>query len=374
MQPTELDMTDLEDRIRESLHDPRRQLPAWQDPMRRIRRAARWQRAGQAAGIGALVAVIAAAGIVPALALRPGTHTRPAPGGRTPSPGLSISMTSGAGGPSPPRWTKQLRGEVAYECGYSICLMRPDGTGRRTLSGPFPLWDAAWSPHGGRVAFRGYYGPGDGQYDLYAVDANGCHLARLTRGVNGASPSWSPTGGQIAFSVAGGGIDVISASGAGLHALTTPTSAYGDDAPAWSAGNRIAFVRSFHGRRFAEIYTMNTDGSGVTPLTHGAPGFGAPSWSPDGKSIAFVANPSAAAVIEVANADGTGAHRVSPPAWTSYNPSWTPDGKVVFLVKKGARTSAYIVNSAGTGLRLLYPNLDATQIAWGPTTLSQEGC
>ncbi len=366
-------MTDLEDRIRDSLHDPRRQMPAWPDPVRRIRRAARRQRARQAAGIGAVIAVIAAAGIVPALALRPGTHIRPAPGGRTPSPGLSVSMTLGASLPLP-RWTKQLRGEVAYECGYAICLMRPDGTGRRTLSGPFPLWDAAWSPDGARLAFRGYYGPGDGQYDLYAVNANGCHLARLTRGVNGASPSWSPAGGQIAFSVAGGGIDVISASGAGLHALTTRTSAYGDDAPAWSVRNRIAFVRSFYRRRFAEIYTMSADGSGVAPLTHGAPGFGEPSWSPDGKSIAFVANPSAAAVIEVANAAGTGAHRVSPPSWTSYNPSWTPDGKIVFLVKDGARTSAYMVNRDGSGLRLMYPNLDATQIAWGPTTLAQKDC
>ena len=86
-------------------------------------------------------------------------------------PGLSIADCSGplrAVHIGLPRGT-HLGGEVAYECGISICLMRPDGTGRRTLSGPFPLWDAAWSPDGGRLAFRGYYGPGDGQYDLYAV-------------------------------------------------------------------------------------------------------------------------------------------------------------------------------------------------------------
>jgi len=38
-------MIDLEDRIREALKDPRRQLPAWPDPIPRIRRAARRQRA-----------------------------------------------------------------------------------------------------------------------------------------------------------------------------------------------------------------------------------------------------------------------------------------------------------------------------------------
>src|SRR5260370_2262948 len=44
-----------------------------------------------------------------------------------------------------------------------------------------------------------------------------------------------------------------------------------------------------------EIDTMNADGSGVAPLTHGGPGFAQPSWSPDGKSIAFVAYPSSSA-------------------------------------------------------------------------------
>ena len=40
---------------------------------------------------------------------------------------------------------------------------------------------------------------------------------------------------------------------------------------------------------------MNVDGSGVAPLTRGGPGFAQPSWSPDGKSIAFVAYPSSSA-------------------------------------------------------------------------------
>jgi Tol biopolymer transport system component len=65
---------------------------------------------------------------------------------------------------------------------------------------------------------------------------------------------------------------------------------------------------------------MNADGSGVAPLTHGAPGFGQPAWSPDGKLIAFVAYPGSVPVVEAANADGTAAHRVSPRSWTSFNP------------------------------------------------------
>ena len=194
------------------------------------------------------------------------------------------------------------------------------------------------------------------------VNRGGCHLTGLTGAMNGTSPSWSPNGRQLAF--AAGGINVINASGTGFRRLTTDTSSYGDDSPAWSVTNRIAFVRTRTGTSAGEIFTMNTDGSGVAPLTHGAPGFGEPSWSPDGKSIAFVASAGASSVIEVARADGTGIHRVSPPSWKSYSPTWIPGGKVAFLAQRGAQRSAYVVKADGTGTSLLYPHLaDALQIA-----------
>jgi sugar lactone lactonase YvrE len=59
--------SELEDRIRRALHDPRRELPAWPDPMRRVRRSARHQRARFAlvamvcAGATALIVFLVAA-------------------------------------------------------------------------------------------------------------------------------------------------------------------------------------------------------------------------------------------------------------------------------------------------------------------------
>jgi sugar lactone lactonase YvrE len=51
--------SELEDRIRRALHDPRRELPAWPDPMRRVRRSARSQRARLALATAALTGAIA---------------------------------------------------------------------------------------------------------------------------------------------------------------------------------------------------------------------------------------------------------------------------------------------------------------------------
>jgi len=350
-------MTELEDRIRAALQDPRWALAAWPEPMSRVRRAAARRRARLAAAPLALLAVVVA----------------------------PLALLPGLSGPSVPSWVNRLHGEVAYKCGDRICLMRPDGTGKRTLTATNPEWDPSWSPDGRRLSFRGYYGLGDGQYDLYAIDANGCHLTRLTHRMNGTSSSWSPTGQQIVFSVPLG-IYVINADGTGLRRLIASVSrySYGVDTPAWSVRNRIAYARYLPSQHRTEIYTVNADGSGNASLTRDAPGFVQPSWSPDGISIAFVDETiplQQAGIIEVARADGTGIHRVSPPGWTSYSPTWTPGGQIVFLRQIGSPTqidagptNAYIVNRDGSGLRLLYPDLGASQIAWGPTALPRPIC
>src|SRR5262249_22007550 len=139
------------------------------DPEVLINEARRRQRRRYlATGLAAAVVLAGVAGLTVGLT---------SAGGHSPAPPGPRRVGPRAAGTSPvPAWAKRLGGAVAYKCGDSICLMRPDGTGRRTLTPTFPEWDAAWSPDGHRLAFRGYYGLGDGQYDLYAVGANGCHL------------------------------------------------------------------------------------------------------------------------------------------------------------------------------------------------------
>jgi Tol biopolymer transport system component len=89
------------------------------------------------------------------------------------------------------------------------------------------------------------------------------------------------------------------------------------------------------------IWTANLDGSGERRLTTGTDAY-QPSWSPDGRRIAYLKSSGYRAVTDVwvINADGSGKHRlgrIEEPL--SYNkgeegeivPRWSPDGKTILI-------------------------------------------
>jgi hypothetical protein len=259
-------VNELEDKIREALQDTRWTVAAWPDPMPRIRREAARQRRR----LAVVTAAVAAAVATP-LALLPA-----AIGHGVPGPARSSSVTS-AKHHAVSSWAKRLPGEIAYKCGNYLCLENPDGTAGRTLPGArFPQWDPAWSPDGHRLAYRGYYGMAEGDLAIYVADANGCRARELTATRGGVGPTWSPNGRQIAYAV--GGINVINADGTGLRRLTSDQAGTGhdqyvDEEPAWSAANRIAFVRTKMNSSNGQIYVMNANGTGAHPITHGGRDF-----------------------------------------------------------------------------------------------------
>jgi TolB protein len=96
-----------------------------------------------------------------------------------------------------------------------------------------------------------------------------------------AGATFAGTNGRIAYD-SGGDISTINADGTGQTKLTTSG---GNSAPSFSPdGRRIAFSHRVH--RHYEIVVMKADGTGKKALTSGASDF-APAYSPDGKRIAF---------------------------------------------------------------------------------------
>jgi TolB protein len=146
-----------------------------------------------------------------------------------------------------------------------------------------------------------------------------------------------------------------------------PTSS-SSTSPAAQTG-KIAFA-SIQGGPHEYIYLVNTDGSGLTKITHG-PTFGdiLPAWSPDGAKIAFVRiAPSGNKDIYVVSADGTNTVRLTTTAVFDGTPAWSPDGRTIALTRFTTQSAdLWVMNSDGSGERQLTsgPELDEVP-SWSP--------
>jgi len=166
-----------------------------------------------------------------------------------------------------------------------------------------------------------------------------------------------------------------------LTKLTTADS-FG---PAWSRdGSKIAFFspRALNGSDAANlpnitrnIWLMNGDGSGATPLTKltAAQAYSLiPVWSPDGSKVAFIsaraldgtdaANTNGAVNIWVANADGTGATpltMLTAAGAKSFDPAWSPDGTKIAYDSARALNGSNAAN-AFDALNIWVANADGT--------------
>src|SRR5947209_2904446 len=86
----------------------------------------------------------------------------------------------------------------------------------------------------------------------------------------------------------------VSAAQAAPHPMTLP-----------GQNGKIAFASNRDGG-YTQIFTMNSDGTGVTDLTVDVQhGYFHPVWSPDGNRISFVSNRTGSNEIYVMDADGT---------------------------------------------------------------------
>jgi Tol biopolymer transport system component len=167
---------------------------------------------------------------------------------------------------------------------------------------------------------------------------------------------------------------VVNADGSGQRRLTSISSL---ETPSWSPdGRRIAFRKQ---GREAGIYVVSTDGSGVRRLT-GQWSFGA-AWSPDGRRIAFWSARDGNGEVYVMNADGSGQLNLTRnPRWER-SPIWSPDGRKIAFLRHfpafefgcggGPRAcypgEVYVMNADGSGQKRLTRNRGwDSQTAWSP--------
>jgi len=199
--------------------------------------------------------------------------------------GTLLNVSQSPGDDNWPRWSPNGQ-EIVFHSNrdgnYNIYVVNGDGTGIRRVTNS-PLLDQwpDWSPNGKQIAFR----RGN---DVYAIDADGeeqnpVALTNLPTVIN-QMPAWSPNGQQIAFmSLREGYCAVFLMSAAGETPenpavnLTPKTpgdasSAWCSRAPSWSRDGQQIYFQSMRASNpntggDAELFAMNTDGSGLRRLT-----------------------------------------------------------------------------------------------------------
>jgi TolB protein len=219
---------------------------------------------------------------------------------------------------------------------------------------------------------------------IFIADSTGNRL----RGVNGTSGARdvavSPDGKNIAFSrlcdSLGQGCSrlyVMSPDGKDLLLLQTGDSLAWPAHPTWSPdGKRIAFIQGPIGPRGFDarhVFTINADGTGVTQITNS--GYNEwPTWSADGKTIIFArSDDSDLAAIDYGifemDPDGSNVRRLRS-GFRDRWPTVSPDGSLIAFI--GLNTTDYVMNlfvmnADGSNARMVMSGLRYDEHpAWSP--------
>jgi Tol biopolymer transport system component len=236
--------------------------------------------------------------------------------------------------------------------------MNGDGSDVRKLTRPPNGTEDAnpdWSPDSTRIVFQRQ--PPQGAFSIWSLTPDGAGLRRLSppcppgAGIprcpaDDARPVWSPDGKHIAFQRLSGALRPKGAT------VENATAIYRDELVVADANGR-------HARTLVWLGPWRGDPQ-------------IPSWSPDGKRLAFLGKHMTSKTngtgcscraLYVVNTDGTGLRRVTPP---SVRPGdridWSPDGSTILFrthpgedlnAASGYGANLYTIHPDGTGLRQL---------------------
>jgi TolB protein len=224
-----------------------------------------------------------------------------------------------------PTWSPDARSiaYTSYRRGYPDIFVSMIYQG--TLQTPMDKsgtqnWLPAWSPDGARIAFTSNR---DGNPELYVTNRDGSNLRRVTNHpAIDTTPTWSPTGAQIAFTSDRTGspqIYVMGADGLNMRRISVDSFC---DRPTWSPApfNELAFVCRTGPGFDIKIYDFAS--AETRQITFGEGSNESPSYSPNGRHLAFTSTRAGKTQVFTIGRDGKGVRQVTRTG-NNYTPDWS---------------------------------------------------
>jgi Tol biopolymer transport system component len=227
----------------------------------------------------------------------------------------------------------------------------PAAGGKPEPFGPLPVsaTRASWSAKSRRIVFNGD-APDGKDSGLWVVDGDGRNARHLmTKDLLAPSyPSWYPDGKTIGFGDAARNIlyrmDIDGTTPAAVTHQDQVLAGMSSVAP---DGKSVAFAgQANHGQLYNQddnqIWLV--DGSGNSSNLEPKPLQGrTPSWSPDGKRLAFESDrgsPNGLYAVFIVNRDGSGLVQVTDYALNAGHPVFSPDGRRLVFASGDPATKA----------------------------------
>lgn len=280
-----------------------------------------------------------------------------------------------------PSAADQPQGHIVFTCqmfkvqsAEQVCIMNADGSGFRRLTAEDNIrhFYPSLAPNGQSVLYSAYNA--ENNFEIYEMNLNTGDVIRLTGsyGVDNA-PELSPDGQFIAFMHSTPNrnlMQIMVMDSNGNNAGNIPQVNGWD--PTWSPdGTSILFASDRNGT--TQLYTIRPDGSKLTRITNLPSIRGRSDWSADGQYIVTYSGDSWQRELYIMNSDGSNARQLTPSGGNSQGPSFSPDGRWVaftaYFDNYGDEHGCeiYIIRIDGTDLRRLTNNDYCDyQPRWGP--------